>query len=59
MFNAVSNALLFVIEVIKRVINWLLSTGISYHVLRLFALGIAVSLLFLAIKLIKSSIWGN
>lgn len=61
LFNSISNALLFVLEIIKRFVSWVLGTSgnagtwLQYGI----ALGIAISILFFAIKSIRSSIWGS
>lgn len=62
MLQSVSEGLLFVIEIIKRSISNLINgnTINSRHILLYgIAIGIAVSIVFMSIKLIRKSTWGH
>lgn len=62
MLQAVNEGLLFVIEIIRRSINNLISTAnINTRSIFLYgiAIGIAVSLIFMSVKLIRKSTWGH
>lgn len=62
MLQAVNEGLLFVIEIIRRSVNNLISTAnINTRSIFLYgiAIGIAVSLVFMSVKLIRKSTWGQ
>lgn len=62
MLQAVNEGLLFVIEIIRRSVNNLISTAnINTRSVLLYgiAIGIAVSLVFMSVKLIRKSTWGH
>lgn len=62
MISAINEALLFVIEIVKRTVSNIMSTGTGgfiYNVLPFFVLGIAISVVFLAVRLIRNSTWGH
>lgn len=62
MLQAVNEGLLFVIEIIRRSVNNLISTAnVNTRSVLLYgiAIGIAVSLVFMSVKLIRKSTWGH
>lgn len=59
-FTHISNGLQFIMEIIKRIVSYLLSSYNAANALRIgLAIGIAVSVIFMTIKLIKGSTWGS
>ena len=59
MLNAVTNALSTVIEWCGTIITSITdTTGDLKELLPLFAIGIAISVVFLGVKVIRSIVWG-
>lgn len=60
MINAISQSLLFILELLRRFLSYFVgSTQLGIFLRYGIGLGIAVSVFFVAFKLIKGAIWGK
>lgn len=60
MIESIADGLQFVLEIIKRTLDMLTANTYGGSFLKYgIAIGIAVSIVFLVVRLVKNSVWGS